>query len=47
MSQASAQSSSGNVSFADPNAAQSNWVLWGIGGLVILALVFALAQKGK
>ena len=47
MSQASAQSTSGNVSFVDPNAAQSNYVLWGIGGLVILVLVLALVKKGK
>lgn len=44
MSQATAISGSGDVNYADQNAARTNWVL--IGGVVLLALVFLLV-KGK
>ena len=45
MSQSSSVSTGGDVYYADPNAAKSNWLLWAIGGVIIVVLVVAL--KGK
>lgn len=45
MSQASAQSSSGSVYYADPNAAQSNWILWGVVGAVALVLILVIGKR--
>lgn len=45
MSQAASTSTSGNINFADPNSARSNWITWAIGGAVVLLLVYLM--KGK
>lgn len=45
MSSSSSQAVSGGVYFTDPDAAKSNWVLWGIAGAVVLVLIFVLGKK--
>ncbi len=46
MSSAASTSTSGNVNYSDPNSARSNWIVWAIGGAVVLLLAFILT-KGK
>lgn len=45
MSNATSRAESGSIYFTDPNAAKSNWILWGIGGAVIFALIFIMNKK--
>jgi hypothetical protein len=47
MSQSSSTSDTGDINFTDPNAGKFDWVLWVVGGMVVLLLIAVIAKKDK